>query len=655
MKETKKILILSLGTRRMKDDKSAGYQPTQYMIEGEDYKKNGKAIKTNFVAEPIIDSFEPDHIIILGTVKSMWHSLYASMITENNDDDSYLQNPYYQYLFEMESTYGIHTEGEKLEELSEEVTKIFSAVNTCWGKYSKKYEKKKPQIHIFLTYYGVNEQELKNNYAILAKLEEYLDEKYRFEVAFDITHSFRSLPIYNLVILNYLKNITRYEMEIKHIYYGSLEAKCELQEKAPVVDLRELAYVMDLTNAVAEFKDTGNAISLIGLIQDQEIKEVLRRFDFATQVNAFDQIVAEIKKLWQLTQKEADDTFYTGVRSMIHVVLKEKFYNGSNCENVNEVDFKFLLTKWYFKQNRKGVALATGLEALRDITVLAFVNKRIKNHDGNNRKYRENAETYFMRIAKKLDAQEEKEFTPLEKCVRSLGIKLSRYKDIRNMFAHSLDVENATEKNPIEEMETVQKDIQKFEEQLFELKKQYDSDPLKFEALFETNLQNTRQRNANNARKCIIHLNKKDKITLTPAERQGQYDVFNLNDRVFRKFYVFNKSMNNSKNWIEKAWFLSRYLKKQIPDGYEEVLVIIYTGTFQKEYEVLLRVFLEKILLSEKEVKIKCPSQNEQSYNECKKIGLSINMEEYEESLSAKESDYAADFLQELEKVEVHR
>ena len=112
MRDTKKILLLTLGTGRLSDTNEAEYISVQYTFEGQDYKKNIDDIegtKTNFVAEPLIDLVKPDDIYILGTVKSVWHRFYASLITENNEDLSYMENKDYLQLLNMEKQYGVTT------------------------------------------------------------------------------------------------------------------------------------------------------------------------------------------------------------------------------------------------------------------------------------------------------------------------------------------------------------------------------------------------------------------------------------------------------------------------------------------------------------------------------------------------------------------
>ena len=136
----------------------------------------------------------------------------------------------------------------------------------------------------------------------------------------------------------------------------------------------------------------------------------------------------------------AFDERYTGVREMIRTVLGERFLGEENIDlkqlnSISDIDLKFLLTRWFFNQNRMGLGLATGLEAIRDINTPAFMRARGYS-ETDQRKYRENAESYFITVAKKI--QNKPNISALEEVVCNLGVNLRHYKDIRNIFAHSL-------------------------------------------------------------------------------------------------------------------------------------------------------------------------------------------------------------------------
>lgn len=101
------------------------------------------------------------------------------------------------------------------------------------------------------------------------------------EVYFDITHSFRSIPMLCMVLLNYaryLKNIT-----VKGIYYGAFEVlgpawqvknNMPVEDRnAPIVDVTRFSMLQNLSIAAGDFATYGNADRL------QEISsEVLKPF-----------------------------------------------------------------------------------------------------------------------------------------------------------------------------------------------------------------------------------------------------------------------------------------------------------------------------------------------------------------------------------------
>lgn len=108
------------------------------------------------------------------------------------------------------------------------------------------------------------------------------------EVYFDITHGFRSLPMLNLVLINYaklLKNIS-----VKGIYYGAFEGKKEIDGVfvTPIWELSDFAKLQDWTNNASTFLRTGNATNLVEQInnyQYHDIRENLENFSEFTLGN----------------------------------------------------------------------------------------------------------------------------------------------------------------------------------------------------------------------------------------------------------------------------------------------------------------------------------------------------------------------------------
>ena len=117
------------------------------------------------------------------------------------------------------------------------------------------------------------------------------------EVVFDITHSFRSLPMLNLVALNYVRVLKG--IKISKIYYGALEVLGtyaqvkEMPEKeriVPIFDLTPYVALLDWTFAVDEFARYGLVERLAELVKGR-VEPILRetegRDQKATAVKKF--------------------------------------------------------------------------------------------------------------------------------------------------------------------------------------------------------------------------------------------------------------------------------------------------------------------------------------------------------------------------------
>lgn len=595
----KKILILTLGTGRLAENKEAGYQSTQYVINGKKYQKNDVDAETNFVAEPIIDSFVPDEIFMLGTVTSNWYQFYASAITESNEDESYKVDAGYNRLIEIKQKGSITTSTKELKEYSKEITDIFSPVEK-WVRYPRHIRDNHPKIHILLTKYGINEEELKENYIILKQIENSLGADKAYEVAFDVTHSFRSLPIYNLTIFNYIRNITKYNLTISHVYYGMVEVKRENQNNAPIVDLVDIVKIFNLTNGVAEFKDTGNAISLFSMLDDTDpVKSALRSFDLATQLNAFDKVKETLGELYSTIQTDADEERYTGIREMIDIVLKNRFFEDDGIDQtklneISDVDLKFCLAKWFFNQNRIGLGLATGLETLRDMFTPAFMSARgIVSAD--TRGYRENAESYFITIAQSISGSADGS-SGLNQTVRRLGGKLRRYKDIRNMFAHSLSSPIREDAEDTEDLNHIKDDVDHFKTDFYELKRFYDEDRGAFDDLFVSSSSSGSSR-LPAVQKCRVILDCQgcDDYSSFKRSSNGSYAVYYLDESVRNK--IFNGiNGTNPRNYpaAEKAYFLCEYLEKNLKESFQRTN-IIFMNCNNSEREFIFRLYLENL------------------------------------------------------------
>lgn len=94
------------------------------------------------------------------------------------------------------------------------------------------------------------------------------------ELYFDLTHSFRYLPMLVLVLGNYakfLKNVT-----VKHISYGNYEARNTDTNEAPLMDILPLTILQDWTFAAADLIQNGDIAKLQELKEANALTPILR-------------------------------------------------------------------------------------------------------------------------------------------------------------------------------------------------------------------------------------------------------------------------------------------------------------------------------------------------------------------------------------------
>lgn len=120
------------------------------------------------------------------------------------------------------------------------------------------------------------------------------------EIYFDMTHSFRYLPMLAIIALNYIR-VVKKNIKIKGIYYGAFEAIGPAyqvkvlpveQRKAPVFDLIGFENLMRWTAGVDRFVGTGDASILSGLVKEKELGEDSPEKKLVENMEKFGKIMA---------------------------------------------------------------------------------------------------------------------------------------------------------------------------------------------------------------------------------------------------------------------------------------------------------------------------------------------------------------------------
>ena len=319
-----RVLISFLGTAQPKERE---YRTANYQFN------DGQQYTSSFIASAIKQHDSIDKMFLVGTVKSMWEEVYRSFAGDSVDDDIYVQ------LSDHCTQSTAH---------SPLILPHRAAVEDAMGKGSK----------AVLIKYGLNEQEIEYNANVIFQLEQELNTG--DELYVDITHSFRSLPLFLMNCLIYLQNVSRRGVKIKTIYYGMLDVSGELGY-TPVVELKNILEMNDWIVGAYTFANFGNAYKISEMMseQDPEASERLERFTELMNLNYLTAIKNEAQSLSSIRNKD----FSSPMANMVVSPIIKDFIRDFMSAEKQSV-FQFRLAQWHLKHKNYSASYLTLLESI---------------------------------------------------------------------------------------------------------------------------------------------------------------------------------------------------------------------------------------------------------------------------------------------------
>jgi len=305
-----KVLISFLGTSQKQENRK--YKTADYKFN------NGETITTSFIADAIRKYYNVDKLILIGTVKSMWEEVYETFCGQEVDSDYSLN--LYEYCINANSQTELYLPNiEKIEQVL--------------GKDSK----------VVLIKYGLNEEEIQFNQETILGIEKYLEKN--DELILDITHSFRSLPLFLLNTIIYLQNVSLKNISISHVLYGMLDVSRELAY-TPVVDLKSLLNTSEWIVGAYSFKEFGNAYKIANLLKDENksVCNRLIRFSDAKNLNYYDALSKQVQELQALRGDELP-----AIAQIVVEPIVEDYIRRMTPTDVR-YKFQFRLAEWHFKK-----------------------------------------------------------------------------------------------------------------------------------------------------------------------------------------------------------------------------------------------------------------------------------------------------------------
>lgn len=346
-----------------------------------------------FVAAALTQYHNIDKVILLGTVHSMWEEVYRYFGEKNKNIETINEDIYCEIAEHCEKAN--HKSALYIPH-KEEIEKVL-------GGNSK----------IMLIRYGLTEEEITENISIVLGLNNLINSN--DEIIVDITHSFRSLPIFIMNLLLYLTNVSSKKLTISHIYYGMLEMLQTLKY-APIVDLNKILELNKWIVGSFTFKNYGNAYQISELLEEEDDKELaceLERFSDLLNLNHLDRIEKEVEMLKTMKNREYSHSL---PELTVKPVLKD-FLKEFGTTKGNPALFQYNLAKWQYKNKNYALSLISLSEAILTYACLQA------GAEWNNQEDREKVKDTIFNKTSELPA--------------NLAICYHKIRKIRNSVAHS--------------------------------------------------------------------------------------------------------------------------------------------------------------------------------------------------------------------------
>lgn len=409
---TKRVLISFLGTGPFESKETRTYKTARYHLGETDLGD------FPFVAAALIKYYKIDKVILVGTAHSMWEEVYRWFTIQSGnsiDEDVY---------------FGIAATCEKASYQSELTLSHQDAIEQAIGQDSK----------IILIKYGITEEEIRQNINIILGLQQYL--RNHDELIVDVTHSFRSLPLFMMNLLIYLKNVSQKRITISHIHYGMLEMKGELGY-APIIDLKAMMEVNEWITGAYSFSEFGNAYKISQIIKDenQGVSTLLDDFSNLMNLNHLHAMQSISQRLSSLKSK----TFQTLLPQLTISPIVENFIEHFMVASNKHSLFQLRVARWQLDHRKYAQAMLTINESM-----ISYVceNNGLQWDDYDNR------ELAKMSLSYRPEAKN-------IWCDRELRQIYRKLKPLRNSTAHSIETSKSVKdmikilKDSVIQLETI--------------------------------------------------------------------------------------------------------------------------------------------------------------------------------------------------------
>jgi len=356
-----KILISPLGTGTYSNKTpDRNYRVAKYCFE-----EKGTIYETPFMSAAISEYLDIDRVFLVGTQKSMWETVYEYYSKKTN---SQFDEEYWYKLAGSIEEFNNNNNNTSIDKL--ELNRIERVIDQFINNISDRSSK------CFIIDYGMNEEELWRNFDIFMKIFDCLEDG--DEIYLDITHSFRSIPLFMYLMMNFATTLHKKNIELVSVYYGMFEVKNDLGH-VPVVDLSPLFKISEWIRGVYDFLNYGNGYIISNLIEDNKISKNLENISDLLNINYLNGLKQQIKAL-DKNMKNIDKLNSPVFKYLFNDIIQ--FVN--RFKNIkSDALFQLEISSWYFENRRYSNGYICLVESI--ITFMCEINNFEINKFNKNR------------------------------------------------------------------------------------------------------------------------------------------------------------------------------------------------------------------------------------------------------------------------------
>ena len=327
------ILITSIGNGTYDTEKKEHtYRPAKYVSAG------GQVVESAYVLDALRTLYPIDKCILVGTAGSNWAAFYEHLFMSGQlagmDED---------YLLELLE---LNEQPEKHRLPPEDVRCRLEPLRQAMAPFC---------CEIVVLKYGLNEAEILQNFALLSAAGDHIQND--DSIYFDITHSFRSLALYEYLAVSYMQNVLQKSVKLEFVSYGMFDFARENGGLAPIVDLSQLLHLTDWIKAAEEYNRFGTAKLLAELLENNKIGlELSRESQKALRRLGDPMITSNLEEFRNLIKncegavKQLDER--QGQAQIVGYILRDlaKSFGGEVLQNRPLMIAR--LARWHFEKAR---------------------------------------------------------------------------------------------------------------------------------------------------------------------------------------------------------------------------------------------------------------------------------------------------------------